>query len=358
MQIANTNECISELGGRDLKAVIMAGGEGKRLKAVSGERPKPMVELLGKPMMEHIIELLKNQGFTDICAAVKYRAEDIMEYFGNGEKFGVNLSYRVEKEALGTAGGVKNCKDFYGDEDFLVISGDAACDFRLNELMEKHKEEKAAVSIALHRDSEPLSYGLAVTDEGSIVHAFIEKPKWQRVVTDLVNTGIYVISPSAMELVPDGQPYDFGKQLFPQLLESGRKVLGIPLEGYWCDVGTPLSYYKCCVDALSGCLKINPAENFIPAKDEDAEEQAENSSFCLECPCKSRAQLMGALSEALLDMGADYSDGIRLVRPRFNMHISPLSKTSALRIAVSSEDTEYAKSLALSARELAEAFNL
>ncbi len=341
-----------------MKAVIMAGGQGKRLKAVSGERPKPMVELLGRPMMEHIIELLKKQGFTDICAAVKYRAQDIMDYFGNGEKFGVNLSYRVEKEALGTAGGVKNCKDFYADDDFLVISGDAACDFDLKELMEKHKEEKAAVSIALHKDPEPLSYGLAVTDEGRLVRAFIEKPKWQRVVTDLVNTGIYVVSPKAMELVPDNQPYDFGKEFFPLLLERGEKVLGIPLEGYWCDVGTPLSYYKCCVDALQGRLKIKPSEKFIPAKTEETEEMAENSSVSLECPCKSRAALMGALSEALLSMGADYSDGIRLIRPRFNMHISPLSKTSALRIAVSSEDTEYAKSLAISAKELAEAFNL
>lgn len=341
-----------------MKAVIMAGGEGRRLRAVSGERPKPMVELLGRPMMEHIIMLLRKQGFTDICAAVKYRAEDIMNYFGTGEKFGVNLSYRVEKEALGTAGGVKNCKDFYGDEDFLVISGDAACDFDLRELMDKHKEGKAAVSIALHKDPEPLSYGLAVTDEGSIVHAFIEKPKWQQVVSDLVNTGIYVVSPAVMELVPNGQPCDFGKELFPLLLERGEKVLGIPLEGYWCDVGTPLSYYKCCVDALQGRLKINPGEKFISVQAEAGEDTEEKSSFSLECPCKSRAELMGALSEALLSMGADYSDGIRLVRPRFNMHISPLSKTSALRIAVSSEDTEYAKSLAISAKELAEAFNL
>ncbi len=341
-----------------MKAVIMAGGEGRRLRAVSGDRPKPMVELLGRPMMEHIVNLLRAQGFTDICAAVKYRAEDIMDYFGNGEKFGVSLSYRVEKEALGTAGGVKNCKDFYGNEDFLVISGDAACDFDLRELMDKHRQEKAAISIALHKDPEPLSYGLAVTDEGSIVHAFIEKPKWQRVVSDLVNTGIYVVSPSVMELVPDNQPYDFGKELFPLLLERGEKVLGIPLEGYWCDVGTPLSYYKCCVDALQGRLKINSGEKFTISNADEPDEPYEKSSVCLECPCKSRAELMGALSEALLSMGADYSDGIRLVRPRFNMHISPLSNSSALRIAVSSEDTEYAKSLAISAKELAEAFNL
>ena len=341
-----------------MKAVIMAGGEGRRLRAVSGDRPKPMVELLGRPMMEHIVNLLRDQGFTDICAAVKYRAEDIMDYFGNGQKFGVRLSYKVEKEALGTAGGVKNCKDFYGNEDFLVISGDAACDFDLRELMDKHRQEKAAISIALHKDPEPLSYGLAVTDEGSIVHAFIEKPKWQRVVSDLVNTGIYVVSPSVMELVPDNQPYDFGKELFPLLLERGEKVLGIPLEGYWCDVGTPLSYYKCCVDALQGRLKINPGEKFTTSNTVEPDEPYEKSSVCLECPCKSRAELMGALSEALLSMGADYSDGIRLVRPRFNMHISPLSNSSALRIAVSSEDTEYAKSLAISAKELAEAFNL
>lgn len=218
----------------------MAGGMGTRLRSITGDTPKPMVPLLGRPMMEHIIILLREQGFTDICAAVRYRAGDIMGYFGDGSRFGVRLQYRVEDRALGTAGGVKNCRDFYGDEDFLVISGDAACDFELRTLMDAHRRSGADATIALYRSREPLRYGLAVTDSGGLVRSFIEKPDWRRVVTDLVNTGIYVLSPRAMELVPDGTEYDFGNQLFPQLLESGRTVLGVPMDGYWCDVGTPV----------------------------------------------------------------------------------------------------------------------
>ena len=222
-----------------MKAVIMAGGEGTRLRPVTGELPKPMAPLLGRPMLEHI------------CAALKYRAEDIERAFSDGAALGVHMQYRVEREALGTAGGVKNCADFYGDEDFLVISGDAACDLDLSRLMREHREADAAATLALHRSREPLSYGLAVTDGDGDVRCFIEKPQWSRVVTDLVNTGIYILSPRAMALVPEGRPFDFAKELFPLLLARGERLRGVALDGYWCDVGTPLAYYRCCIDALA-----------------------------------------------------------------------------------------------------------
>ena len=147
-----------------MKAVILAGGMGTRLRPVTGDRPKPMVPLLGKPLMEHIIALLRTQGFDDICAALRYRAGDIMAHFGDGSRFGVHMQYRLEQEALGTAGAVKNCGDFCGDEDVLVISGDAACDFDLAALMAEHKRRQAAVTLALYRHPEPLRYGL-VMDE-------------------------------------------------------------------------------------------------------------------------------------------------------------------------------------------------
>ena len=147
-----------------MKAVILAGGLGTRLRAVTGEHPKPLAPLLGRPVMEHIVELLRDQGFTEICAALHYRAGEIMAHFGDGRRFGVHMEYRIETANLGTAGSVKNCRDFFGDEDFLIISGDAACDFRLDRLMELHRKKHAAVTIALSRESEPLRYGLAVTD--------------------------------------------------------------------------------------------------------------------------------------------------------------------------------------------------
>lgn len=340
-----------------MKAVIMAGGMGTRLKAITGDKPKPMVPLLGKPLMEHILSLLLSQGYDDICAAVRYRAGDIMAHFGDGSRFGVQLQYRVEQEPLGTAGGVKNCRDFYGNEDFLVISGDAACDFDLAALMAEHKRRGAAVTLALYRHPEPLSYGLAVTDGENHIRGFVEKPDWSRVVTDLVNTGIYIVSPKAMELVPEGKEFDFARDLFPLLLSRGETLLGLPMEGYWCDVGSPLSYYRCCVDALEGRLKIDLPEQFRPAPPAGADfEQGTGES--LDCTCRSRAELMGVLSEALMDMGADYSDGLQLKGRRFRLRISPLASRSALRISVDSQDAEFAKELAMSAKDLAEALDL
>ena len=337
-----------------MKAVIMAGGMGSRLKAITGDRPKPMVPLLGRPLMEHILELLRSQGFDQVCAAVRYRAGDIMAHFGDGSRFGVEMQYRVEEEPLGTAGAVKNCRDFYGGEDFLVISGDAACDFRLSRLMEEHKRRGAAVTLALCRHSEPLSYGLAVTDGEGRIRSFVEKPDWSRVVTDLVNTGIYVISPRIMELVPEGREFDFAKDLFPLLLSRRELLLGLPMEGYWCDVGSPLSYYRCCADALEGKLRLDFPELFrppIPSGGDVPPLPGEN----LDCACRSRAELMGSLSELLMDMGADYSDGLQLDSPRFHLRISPLASRSALRISVSSQDAEFARELAISARDLARA---
>lgn len=337
-----------------MKAVIMAGGMGSRLKAITGDRPKPMVPLLGRPLMEYILELLRSQDFDQVCAAVRYRAGDIMAHFGDGSRFGVEMQYRVEEEPLGTAGAVKNCRDFYGGEDFLVISGDAACDFRLSRLMEEHKRRGAAVTLALCRHSEPLSYGLAVTDGEGRIRSFVEKPDWSRVVTDLVNTGIYVISPRIMELVPEGREFDFAKDLFPLLLSRGELLLGLPMEGYWCDVGSPLSYYRCCADALEGKLRLDFPELFrppIPSGGDVPPLPGEN----LDCACRSRAELMGSLSELLMDMGADYSDGLQLDSPRFHLRISPLASRSALRISVSSQDAEFARELAISARDLARA---
>ena len=338
-----------------MKAVIMAGGEGRRLRAVTGEGPKPLVPLLGRPLMEHILALLRRSGFTEVCAALRYRAEDIRARFGDGSALGVRLQYREEDEPLGTAGGVKHCADFIGDEDVLVVSGDAACDFDLRALFEAHRESGAAVTLALCRHPEPLSYGLTVTDGEGWVRAFIEKPDWSRVVTDLVNTGIYVLSPRALALVPEGTPFDFAKDLFPLLLRRGEKLLGVAMEGYWCDVGTPRAYYRCCADALLGRLRLEPGEGFAAPAGAEAAEPPEGG---LVCDCRDRACLMGTLSELLLDMGADYEDGIRLSGARFAMHIYPEAARSAIRIAVDAEDAEYARSLALSARELAKALDL
>lgn len=341
-----------------MKAVIMAGGMGTRLRCVTGDKPKPMADMLGKPIMEHIVLQLRDCGFDEICAALKYRAGDIIAHFGDGSRFGVKMQYRIEEEALGTAGGVKNCADFYGDEDFLVISGDAACDFPLDRLMQEHKRRKAAVSIALYRDSEPLRYGLALTDEQGSIRSFIEKPDWSRVVTDYVNTGIYVISPRVMELVPEGQSFDFGRELFPLLLERGERLVGLPMDGYWCDIGTAAAYYRCCADAVEGRWKIRLPEKFKSgaAVSEAAEEVAER--YELSCACKDRAALMRVLAGELMGLGPDYSDGIRLQGGRMSLHIRPSAASCALRIGIDSEDGEFAREMLNLAKDAVESLGM
>lgn len=334
-----------------MKAIILAGGDGTRLKAVTGPLPKPMAPLLGRPLMEYTLLLLKKHGFTDICAAVRYRAQDIREHFGDGSAFGVRLRYQEENEAWGTAGAVRRCRDFIGSEDVLIISGDTACDFDLRLLWRRHRERAPAATLALCREAEPLRFGLAVTESSGRIRAFIEKPDWRRVVTDLINTGIYVLSPRALDAIPADRPSDFAKDLFPALLEQGEPLFGLPMEGYFCDVGTPLSYYRCCVDALEGRLALPCAPEFRPAPAEEERTPAEEG-FTLDCPCRSRAALMGTLSEELLELGADYGDGLHLSGENYRLHIAPLPDASALRVCVQSPDAEFAKGLAFSARDL------
>ncbi len=334
-----------------MKAIMLAGGEGTRLKPVTGELPKPLVPLLGRPLMEYGLLLLREHGFTDVCAAVRYRAEDIRRCFGDGSRLGLRLSYREEKDFWGTAGAVRRCRDFIGGEDVLILSGDAACDLDLSALMAAHRERQAAATVALCRRADPLRFGLAVTDGEGWIRAFVEKPDWSRVVTDQVSTGIYVLSPRAVDAIAEDRPSDFARDLFPALLECGEKLLGLPMEGYWRDVGTPLSYYRCCVDALEGKLRLPCDEAFLPPQ--TAEERSpDDEGLALDCPCGSRAAVMGVLSEELLSLGPDLSDGLRLSGENWRLHIAPLSGSSALRVCVQSPDAEFARSLAFSARDL------
>jgi mannose-1-phosphate guanylyltransferase/phosphomannomutase len=239
-----------------MKAIIMAGGDGTRLRPVSSNKPKPMVELFDRPVLEHQLELLKRNGITEACLTLKYLPHMITEHFGGGEDYGMRLDYRIETEALGTAGGVLNCSDFIGDDDFVVISGDCVCDFDLAAIMDFHREKNAEITLALYSHSEPLEYGLVVTDEQGRIQRFIEKPAWDAVLTDQINTGIYVMSAGTLKEIPRGISYDFGRDMFPKLLGEGRALYGVKCAGYWCDIGSPGAYLKCCSDVLKGVVKL------------------------------------------------------------------------------------------------------
>ncbi len=340
-----------------IKAVIMAGGEGRRLKSVTGSLPKPMVPLLGKPLMERCVELLKANGIYDICATLRYNPGPIVDYFGDGERFGVNITWRIETQPLGTAGGVKACMDFLGRDPFLVLSGDAACDFDLRRLIDEHARSGAAVTVALYECGDPLRYGVAVPDEAGDVRCFIEKPDWPRVVSDLVSTGIYVVSPRAMDSVPDGEMFDFAADLFPALLRSGERIHGALPGGYWCDVGTPRSYYQCCVDALEGRLKLPDVR---PQAEPDRKEPEERrpleggNRFERRIGCASRARLMRALSASLMECGADFTDGLCIKRPHCAARISPSAAKDELVIETTADDAGFACELSAGLAALAE----
>jgi mannose-1-phosphate guanylyltransferase/phosphomannomutase len=239
-----------------VKAVVMAGGEGTRLRPLTSNQPKPMVPIVGKPCMEHILELLRNYGFTDVIVTVAFLPQAIRGYFGSGDALGIDVSYSVEESPLGTAGSVRLAADQL-DEPFIVISGDALCDLDLAKLVEFHHEKGAAVTIGLKSVDNPLEFGIVVTDEDGRIERFLEKPSWGQVFSDTINTGIYVVDPEVMRHVPTDRPYDFAKELFPLLLEMGRPLYGYVMDGYWQDIGNLDQYRQANYDALDGRVALS-----------------------------------------------------------------------------------------------------
>jgi mannose-1-phosphate guanylyltransferase/phosphomannomutase len=238
-----------------VKAVVMAGGEGTRLRPLTSNQPKPMVSIVGKPCMEHILELLRSHGLDDVIVTVAFLPQAIRSYFGDGESLGMNIEYSVEESPLGTAGSVRLASDRL-DETFLVISGDALCDIDLGRLIDFHRERGAAATIGLKSVDNPLEFGIVVTDEDGKVERFLEKPSWGQVFSDTINTGIYVLEPEVLRHVPTDRPYDFSKELFPLLLEMGRPIYGHVCEGYWQDVGDLDQYRQANFDALEENVRL------------------------------------------------------------------------------------------------------
>ncbi|MGB9662814.1 MAG: sugar phosphate nucleotidyltransferase [Moorellaceae bacterium] len=238
-----------------MKAIIMAGGEGSRLRPLTCRRPKPLVPVANRPVMEYCVELLREQGFKEIGVTLQYLPTLVEEYFGDGSDFGVRLRYFVEHSPLGTAGSVKNAADFL-DETFVVVSGDALTDFNLQKALDFHRERRAMATLVLTQVENPLEYGVVITEEDGRIRAFLEKPSWGEVFSDRINTGIYILEPEVLELVPPDTFFDFSKDLFPLLLREGKPLFGITLEGYWCDIGHVGQYIQAHQDILTGKVKI------------------------------------------------------------------------------------------------------
>ena len=238
-----------------MKAVIMAGGEGTRLRPLTSNTPKPLLPIANRPMMEHILALLKKHGFEEIVVTVAYRANAIRTYFGDGTEFGVKIVYAAEETPLGTAGSVRNAMAEL-DDTFLVISGDVITDMNLSAVVDFHREKGALATIGLKSVDNPLEFGIVITHEDGSIERFLEKPTWGQVFSDTINTGVYMLEPEIFDYIDSGRSIDFSSDVFPALLEAGKPLYGYITEGYWEDVGTLEAYVRAHQDVLDERVEL------------------------------------------------------------------------------------------------------
>ncbi|MEA4882614.1 MAG: sugar phosphate nucleotidyltransferase [Clostridia bacterium] len=238
-----------------MKAVIMAGGKGTRLRPLTCSVPKPMVPVVNMPMMEHVVNLLRRSGYLDLACTLCYMPEVIQEHFGDGSVHGCTMRYSVEETPLGTAGSVRALGSFL-DSTFLVISGDALTDIDLAAAARFHTDKGAVATIVLTRVVTPLEYGVVIVDDDGRITRFLEKPSWGEVFSDTVNTGIYILEPEVMQFVDTSREFDFGKNLFPYLLANKYPMFGYVADGYWCDVGNLEQYHATHQDILRGEAQV------------------------------------------------------------------------------------------------------
>ncbi len=220
-----------------IQAIIMAGGAGTRLRPLTCGMPKPLSPLCGAPVMDYTLRLLQRHGYDHATATLCYRPDDIKNVFGTG-RHGVSLDYMTEDAPLGTAGSVLRAAGT-SHEPLLVLSGDGLTHADLTKALAFHRQHSAAATLVLHHVDIPLAYGVVIVNESGRIERFVEKPDWSRVVSSMVNTGIYLLESEVLSLIPHDRPFDFGRELFPLMLEKGLPLYGYTDENYWCDVGDP-----------------------------------------------------------------------------------------------------------------------
>ncbi len=239
-----------------MKAVIMAGGFGTRMRPLTINLPKPMIPMVNRPIMEIIVDLLKKHKLTDLISVVFYQPEVITEYFRDGTEFGVKMQYKAAESDLGTAGSVKNCQDMIENKRFVVISGDVLTDFDLSEAIAFHEKNKAQATMILTRVENPLAFGVVITGADGKIQRFLEKPTWGEVFSDTVNTGIYILEPEVLDLIPEKEEFDFSKNLFPLMLQKGMPLYGYVAQGYWADIGNLDQYRLAHQDVFAGKVDV------------------------------------------------------------------------------------------------------
>ena len=266
-----------------MKAIIMAGGEGSRLRPLTCDCPKPMMRLMNRPIMQYAVELLAAHGVTEIAATLGYQPDAILDYFGDGSALGVSLRWFVEPAPLGTAGGVRQAREML-DETFAVLSGDGLTDLNLTEAAAFHRQRGALATLVLRREPNPSEYGVVCMDEDGRIRRFYEKPGRCDLVSDLINTGVYILEPEVLDRIPADRPYDFGHDLFPRLAEEGAPLFGYVMDGYWCDVGDVPAYLSAHEAALRGEIRL-PSLAPAPGGVSLAPDAQIDPTAVLESPC-------------------------------------------------------------------------
>jgi len=245
-----------------MKAMIMAAGVGSRLMPITREIPKPMIPMVNVPLMVNTVELLEKHGFSNLIANLHHKADRITSYFEEGHKFGISLTYSPEEALLGTAGGVKRCEWFL-NETFIVVSGDALTDIDLTALLQAHRQKGALATIALKEVEDVEQYGIVITENDGRIKNFQEKPKPADALSRVANTGIYVFEPDIFKLIPPNQFYDFGKELFPKLVQIHSPFYGVEVDGYWCDVGNFITYRQAHADVINKKVRARQEGSLI-----------------------------------------------------------------------------------------------
>jgi mannose-1-phosphate guanylyltransferase/phosphomannomutase len=304
-----------------LKAVIMAGGFGTRMHPLTISMPKPMIPLINRPIMEHIVNLLKRHGITDLVLLLFHQPEVIKKYFGDGSEFGVHITYVTPLDDFGTAGAVKAAAKHL-DERFMIISGDLLTDFDLSKVMAFHEEKQAQATITLTAVADPLQFGVVITDKAARITKFLEKPGWGEVFSDTINTGIYILEPEVLDLIPEGENRDWAKDVFPKMLENGDDLLGCNLQGYWADIGNPEAYLEACQDICRGKVSVQINEpacstegRIFISPDAQVDEQAQLSGMVVlgdNTRIKGNARLTNCVigRNCLIEDGVNLEDAI------------------------------------------------
>ena len=275
-----------------VKALVLAAGVGTRLDPLTKVVPKPLVPIGNRPVMEHVLRLLKHHNISDVSANLHYMADTIPQYFGGVKDLDQNLHFVKEDVLSGDAGGMRACKQYLSDSTFIVIMGDIITDIDLSFLVSRHKRSGAVASIALKPVADVQHFGVARLDQSGLIQEFQEKPKPEEAISNLASTGIYVFEPGIFDYVPRSGDYMFGKELFPKLLRMGVPVNGVRVLGHWADIGTIEAYRQASFDAVSGVIDVEMPTNYCDTALQD------------------RLRLDGSLH---MGENCQVSDGVRIV---------------------------------------------